>query len=54
MKDEAAVLKMFQEEARRLEKEARECPVPKPSGWFGRVLGFESGKAEGPVEKGKS
>lgn len=42
MEAEAAALKMLQEEARRFEKEARLCPVPKPSGWVGRILGFEA------------
>jgi hypothetical protein len=41
---EAAVLKMLQEEAKQLDQrqqQARECPVPKPSGWIGKVLGFD-------------
>ena len=41
--DEAAILKMLQEEAKQLEQQeqlARECPVPKPSGWIGQMLGF--------------
>lgn len=46
--DEAAILKMLQEEAKHLEKQeqlARECPVPKPSGWFGKVLGFDGARS---------
>jgi hypothetical protein len=46
MEAEAAVLKMLQEEARKFEKEARVCPIPKPSGWVGRVLGFEESEPE--------
>jgi hypothetical protein len=41
MQEEAVLLRRMQDEAARLEKEARECPVPKPSGWVGRVLGFD-------------
>jgi cytochrome c oxidase assembly factor 2 len=41
MEDEAALFQQLKEEAELLEKQARECPVPKPSGWVGRVLGFE-------------
>ncbi|ETN41913.1 uncharacterized protein HMPREF1541_03852 [Cyphellophora europaea CBS 101466] len=42
---EAAILRMLQEEARQLEQQARECPVPKPKGWVGRMLGFEGPSA---------
>jgi hypothetical protein len=51
MEAEAAALKMLQEEARKFEKEARVCPIPKPSGWIGRVLGFEE---SGPGSRGTS
>jgi hypothetical protein len=59
MQNEAEILKMLQEEARVLEKEAqhaRECPIPKPRGWFGKVLGFEEGKTEvrGEIEPTKT
>jgi cytochrome c oxidase assembly factor 2 len=37
---EAALFRQFQEEAEMLEKEARECPVPKPGGFLGQLLGF--------------
>ena len=39
--DEAALFRQFQEEAKMLEKEAHECPVPKPGGVLGRLLGFQ-------------
>ncbi|KAH0848475.1 hypothetical protein AYO21_00744 [Fonsecaea monophora] len=42
--EEAALFRELQAEAELLEKEARsarECPVPKPRGWVGRILGFE-------------
>ncbi|EXJ76806.1 uncharacterized protein A1O5_01314 [Cladophialophora psammophila CBS 110553] len=42
--EEAALFRELQAEADALEKEARsarECPVPKPRGWVGRILGFE-------------
>ena len=32
-----------QEEAKVLDKSARECPVPKPSGVLGSILGFSKG-----------
>lgn len=39
--EEAALFAELQREADALEKEARECPVPKPRGFIGRFLGFE-------------
>jgi len=39
--DEAALFRQFQQEAEMLEKEARACPVPKPGGAVGRLLGFQ-------------
>ncbi|KAK5060227.1 hypothetical protein LTR84_010112 [Exophiala bonariae] len=41
MSEEAALFAELQREADALEKEARECPVPKPRGLIGRILGFE-------------
>ncbi|KAL9618707.1 MAG: hypothetical protein Q9160_006586 [Pyrenula sp. 1 TL-2023] len=38
--DEQAVFLRLQEEAQALEKERRECPVPKPKGIIGEVLGL--------------
>lgn len=37
-----------QEEAMELERQSRECPVPKPKGWLGSMLGFS--KDEGAVD----
>ena len=41
IEDEAALFRRFQEEAKMLEKEAHECPMPKPGGVLGRLLGFQ-------------
>lgn len=49
--DEAALFRQFQEEAKILEKEARECPVPKPGGVLGRLLGFQQDKNECALAK---
>jgi cytochrome c oxidase assembly factor 2 len=49
--DEAALFRQFQEEAKILEKEARECPVPKPGGVLGRLLGFQQDKNEDALAK---
>jgi cytochrome c oxidase assembly factor 2 len=46
LEDEAAVFRQFQEEAKMLEMEARECPVPKPGRVLGRLLGFQQGEKE--------
>lgn len=44
MEDEAAILRQLQAEAAILQQDnaRRECPIPKPKGVLGRVLGFES------------
>ncbi|KAJ9604480.1 hypothetical protein H2200_011316 [Cladophialophora chaetospira] len=42
--EEAALFRELAAEAEILDKQAklaRECPVPKPTGFFGRILGFE-------------
>jgi cytochrome c oxidase assembly factor 2 len=41
LQDEAALFRQFQHEAEMLEKEAHACPVPKPGGVLGRLLGFQ-------------
>ena len=46
LEDEAALFRQFQGEAQMLEKEARECPVPKPGGVLGRLLGFQQDEKE--------
>ena len=45
MSEEAALFAELQREAEALDREARECPVPKPRGFIGRFLGFQE-KAE--------
>ena len=48
LEEEAALFRALQREAEILEKEAREsreCPVPKPRGLLGQLLGFEEKKA---------
>jgi hypothetical protein len=49
--DEAALFRQFQEEAQILEKEARECPVPKPGGILGRLFGFQQDENENVLAK---
>ena len=49
--DEAAILKMLQQEAKQLEQQARECPVPKPRGFVGRMLGFEQSSTRQQTEE---
>ena len=41
LEEEAALFRQFQAEAKILEKEGHQCPVPKPTGVLGRLLGFE-------------
>lgn len=42
--DELATFRQMEKEAKALEKTGRECPVPKPRGIVGQILGFEEGK----------
>lgn len=42
--DHASEFQRREEEARRLEKIGRECPVPKPGGLIGQVFGFNADK----------
>ena len=44
--DEAELFRRLQQEAAMLEKEARECPVPKPKGFIGQILGFNKRQQE--------
>jgi hypothetical protein len=44
LQEEAQLFKRLQKEAETVEREARECPVPKPRGFVGRILGFEEQK----------
>ncbi|RMZ84671.1 hypothetical protein DV737_g970, partial [Chaetothyriales sp. CBS 132003] len=39
--DEAALFRQLQHEAAVLDKQAHECPMPKPTGWLGQILGFD-------------
>jgi cytochrome c oxidase assembly factor 2 len=42
LEEEAALFRELQREAEVLDQQdARECPVPKPRGVLGRLLGFE-------------
>lgn len=40
--DEIARFRQMEEEAKRMAKIRRECPVPKPGGVIGEILGFKS------------
>lgn len=51
LQDEAELFRQLQQEAEILEKQARECPVPKPTGWIGRVLGFEGQQQHSQIEE---
>lgn len=42
--DEVSTFLQLEEEAERLAKTGRECPVPKPGGVIGELLGFPSRK----------
>lgn len=48
---EQAMFFQLQEEARILEKEKRECPVPKPGGFIGEILGFKGSKVSKPTSE---
>ena len=48
VREEAELFRQLQQEAEMLEKEARECPVPKPKGFIGQILGFDN-RRQGPV-----
>ena len=48
LKAQREMLLAAQEEATELERQSRECPVPKPKGWVGSILGFS--KDEGAVD----
>lgn len=44
LQEQAAEFRHMEAEAKELEKSARECPVPKPRGVLGHLLGFDSDK----------
>ena len=52
LQNEADLFRQLQQEAEMLEKEARECPVPKPKGVIGKILGFDTRQQE-PVPQQK-
>jgi cytochrome c oxidase assembly factor 2 len=39
-----ATFRQMEKEAKILEKTGRECPVPKPRGIVGQILGFDDGR----------
>lgn len=43
--EEAAEFRHMEEEAKRFEKLNRECPIPKPGGVIGSILGFDNDQA---------
>lgn len=43
---EAAEFRHMEEEAKRLAKLNRECPIPKPGGVIGTILGFDHNSQE--------
>lgn len=52
IEEEAALFRELQREAEILEKQSRECPVPKPRGMLGRFLGFQDERiVDGADEK---
>jgi len=44
--EDRALFQQLEEESKVLQREARECPVPKPRGWVGRMLGFDGQASE--------
>ena len=42
LEEEALLFRQLQEEAAQLASQRRECPVPKPKGVVGRLLGFDN------------
>ncbi|KIV93444.1 hypothetical protein PV10_04657 [Exophiala mesophila] len=51
LEEEAVLFRELQREADALEREAGECPVPKPSGVIGRLLGFTDRAKEQPQQQ---
>ena len=50
LQDEAELFRQLQAEAELLDKQARECPVPKPKGWIGQMLGFQNPPSTTPSQ----
>ena len=53
LQEEAELFRQLQHEVELVEKQARECPVPKPKGWIGRMLGFRKQElaSDAPAER---
>lgn len=51
LQDEAELSRQLQQEAEILEKQARECPVPKPKGFIGKILGFDNRQPESVAQQ---
>lgn len=47
--EELATFMQMEKEAKALEKTGRECPVPKPRGLVGQILGFQEGRRSSQV-----
>ncbi|KAK2766969.1 hypothetical protein FQN54_006286 [Arachnomyces sp. PD_36] len=47
--EDLATFRKMENEAKALEKTGRECPVPKPRGIVGQILGFEEGRGSSRV-----
>lgn len=47
--EELATFMQMEKEAKALENTARECPVPKPRGIVGQILGFQEGRGSSRV-----
>ena len=51
LQQEAILFQQMQEEAIRLDVKGRECPIPKPTGILGQMLGFEDGRKQSRMQK---
>ena len=52
LQEEAVLFRQLQAESAALDRQARECPVPKPGGWIGRMMGIESINIEKATKNG--
>ena len=51
LQDEALLFRQMQDEASRLDVKGGECPIPKPTGFLGQMLGFEDGRKQSRMQK---
>ncbi|KEF55760.1 uncharacterized protein A1O9_08511 [Exophiala aquamarina CBS 119918] len=51
MSEEAALFAELQQEAEAMDRESRECPVPKPMGFLRKVLGFEEKESSKMIDE---